>query len=140
MSVELVNAELEVCQFGTVGGYNICFWQHPDTILVRTASYCICKTQTCPPGRGTAELRICFFVFVKMFFGPACTAARLRSKGGGFSTASRPIRDGGYGAGANTLSAMDMAAEFDRAGASFRRRLKPASCDLNLLSFGTPSG
>ncbi len=47
---------------------------------------------------------------------------------------SRQFRVGGHGAVLNTLNAMDNAAEFDRAGASFRRRRKRASTDLTFLS------
>jgi hypothetical protein len=60
--------------------------------------------------------------------------AKQGPRGGGDSTASRQIRVGGHGAEINTFDTMDKAAEFDRAGASFRRRRKRASLDLTSLS------
>ena len=61
--------------------------------------------------------------------------ARQGPRGGGKITASKQLRVGGHGLVTNTLNAMDKMAEFDRAGASFRRRRKRPSYDLNLPSF-----
>ena len=60
--------------------------------------------------------------------------AKQGPRGGGTFAASRQFRVGGHGAVSNTINAMDKAAEFDRAGASFRRRCKRASTDLTFLS------
>ena len=55
--------------------------------------------------------------------------AKQGPRGGGNFSASRQVRVDRHGAVKNTLTAMDKAAEFDRAGASFRRRRKRASTD-----------
>ena len=60
--------------------------------------------------------------------------AKQGPRGGGNFSASRQVRVDRHGAVKNTLNAMDKAAEFDRAGASFRRRRKRASTDPTSLS------
>jgi hypothetical protein len=60
MSVELMNAGLKVCQFGTVGGYNV----HPGIILARTAKSANLFNRSW--GGGTQGFL--FFVFVKIDF------------------------------------------------------------------------
>ena len=61
--------------------------------------------------------------------------ARQGPRGGGKFTASIRLQVGGHGLVSDTLGAMDKEIEFDRAGASFRRRRKRASTDQNLPSF-----
>jgi hypothetical protein len=61
--------------------------------------------------------------------------ARRGPRGGGKFTASIRLRVDGHGLVSDTLGAMDKEIEFDRAGASFRRRRKRASTDQNLPSF-----
>jgi hypothetical protein len=58
--------------------------------------------------------------------------AKQGPRGGGNFAASRQVRVRRHGAGINTLDAMDKEIEFDRAGASFRRRRKRASTDQHL--------
>ena len=60
--------------------------------------------------------------------------AKQGPRGGGNFTASRQVRVGRHGAVKNTAHVMDKAAEFGRAGASFRRRRKRASTDPTSLS------
>ena len=61
--------------------------------------------------------------------------ARQGPRGGGKITASIRLQVWGHGLLSNTLDAMDKEIEFDRAGASFRRRRKRASTDQILPSF-----
>jgi len=61
--------------------------------------------------------------------------ARQGPRGGGKVTASIRLQVWGHGLLSNTLDAMDKEIEFDRAGASFRRRRKRASTAQNLPSF-----
>ena len=61
--------------------------------------------------------------------------ARQGPRGGGKITASIRLQVWGHGLLSNTLDAMDKEIEFDRAGASFRRRRKRASTDQNLPPF-----
>ena len=61
--------------------------------------------------------------------------ARQGPRGGGKFTASIRLRVGGHGLTSNTLDAMDKEVEFDRAGASFRRRRKRPLTGQNLPSF-----
>ena len=61
--------------------------------------------------------------------------ARQGPRGGGKITASIRLQVWGHGLLSNTLDAMDKEIEFDRAGASFRRRRKRASTDPILPSF-----
>ncbi len=60
--------------------------------------------------------------------------ARQGPRGGGNFAASRQFRVRRHGAGTNTINPMDKADEFDRAGASFRRRRKRAFPDLTSLT------
>jgi hypothetical protein len=60
--------------------------------------------------------------------------ARQGPRGGGKIAAGIRLRVRGHGLVSDTLGAMDKEIEFDRAGASFRRRRKRASTDQNLPS------
>ena len=60
--------------------------------------------------------------------------AKQGPRGGGNCKASRRFRVWRHGAGENTINPMDKAAEFARAGASFRRRRKRPSSDPTSLS------
>jgi hypothetical protein len=61
--------------------------------------------------------------------------ARQGPRGGGKTTASIRLQVWGHDLLSNTLDAMDKEIEFDRAGASFRRRRKRAPTDQILPSF-----
>ena len=82
----------------------------------------------CPRSRWGTERR-------QQFSKARLRMARQGPRGGGKFTASRGFRDGEHGLVSNTLNAMDKEVEFDRAGASFRRRRKRPSSDQNLPSF-----
>ena len=60
--------------------------------------------------------------------------AKQGPRGGGKFSAGRRLRVWRHGAGKNTISPMDQAAELARAGASFRRRRKRPSSDPTSLS------
>ena len=61
--------------------------------------------------------------------------AKQGPRGGGKITAGIRLRVRGHGLVSDTLGAMNKEIEFDRAGASFRRRRKRASTDQNLPPF-----
>ena len=61
--------------------------------------------------------------------------AKQGPRGGGRITAGIRLRVRGHGLVSDTLGAMNKEIEFDRAGASFRRRRKRASTDQNLPPF-----
>ena len=75
----------------------------------------------------------CGTYYLESSLSPA-SMAKQGPRGGGSFSASRQVRVDRHGAVKNTLNAMDKAAEFDRAAASFRRRRKRASTDPTSLS------